>query len=322
MLHPMKPPLVSVICLCYNHARFVREAVLSVLGQTYKNLQIIVADDNSKDGSTLEIQKLEAEYPLLEILLLAQNVGNCKAFNTAYKLSKGEFIIDFATDDVMAPDRIEKQVQCFEQSDQNVGVVFTDATHIDEDGKFLRNHFQYLLRKKLITHIPQGDVYKDVLSTYFIPGPTMMVRRQVLEYLGGYDEELTYEDFDFWVRSARVFHYRFIDEKLTAIRKLRKSMSTGWYVPGDSQLHSTYVVCRKALKLNQNKGDSEALLKRIRYEFRQSVLSGNYPEANLFQSFLEEMNGVRIGDRIMSYASRYRIPLSALRKWYHLARYS
>jgi len=318
----MEPPLVSVICLCYNHARFVREAVTSVVGQTYKNLQIIVADDNSKDDSVLEIQKLKAEYPHLEILLLAQNVGNCKAFNTAYKLTKGKFIIDFATDDVMMPDRIEKQVRYFEQSAQNVGVIFTDAIYIDEDGKFLRNHFQFLFRKKLITHIPQGDVYRDVLSTYFIPGPTMMARREVLDYLGGYDDELTYEDFDFWVRSARVFYYGFIGEKLTAIRKLRQSMSTGWYVPGDRQLHSTYLVCRKAHMLNQNEGDSEALLKRIRYEFRQSVLSGNYTEAALFQSFLRELKGVGLTDRIMSFASRYRIPLAALRKWYHLARYS
>lgn len=318
----MEPPLVSVICLCYNHARFVREAVTSVVGQTYKNLQIIVADDNSKDSSVSEIQKLKTEYPHLEILLLAKNVGNCKAFNTAYRLAKGKFIIDFATDDVMTPDRIEKQVRYFEQSDQNVGVVFTDATYIDEDGKFLRNHFQFLFRKKLITHIPQGDVYRDVLSTYFIPGPTMMVRREVLDYLGGYDEELTYEDFDFWVRSARVFHYRFINEKLTGIRKLSHSMSTGWYVPGDRQLHSTYLVCRKARMMNQNEGDHEALLKRIRYEFRQCVLSGNYTEANLFQSFLKELNGVQMTDRIMAFAGRYRIPLSTLRKLYHLARYS
>lgn len=197
----MEPPLVSVICLCYNHARFVREAVVSVVGQTYKNLQVIVADDNSNDGSVSEIQKLKAEYPFLEILLLTHNVGNCKAFNSAFKLAKGKFIIDFATDDVMMPDRIEKQVLYFEQSDQHVGVVFTDATYIDEAGKFIRNHFPYLLKKKLITHIPQGDVYRDVLSTYFIPGPTMMVRREVLDFLGGYDEELTYEDFDFWVRS-------------------------------------------------------------------------------------------------------------------------
>jgi glycosyltransferase involved in cell wall biosynthesis len=318
----MEPPLVSVICLCYNHARFVREAVVSVVGQTYQNLQIIIADDSSTDDSASEIQRLKVEYPFLEIVLLPKNVGNCKAFNEACKLAKGEFIIDFATDDVMMPVRIEKQILCFKQCDQKVGVVFTDAMYINEEGEFLRYHFEYLFRKKLITHVPEGDVYRDVLASYFIPGPTMMFRREVLDYLNGYDEALTYEDFDFWVRSARVYQYRYIDEKLTSIRKLRESMSTGWYVPGDKQLHSTYLVCRKAQQLNQNEGDRKALIKRIRYEFRQSVLSGNYTEANLFESFLEDLNGVQVGDRILSFASRLRIPLSAFRKWYHLARYS
>ncbi len=318
----MEPPLVSVICLCYNHARFVREAVTSVVGQTYKNLQIIVADDNSKDGSVSEIQKLKIEYPQLEILLLAKNVGNCKAFNTVYRLAKGKFIIDFATDDVMTPDRIEKQVRFFEQFDQKVGVVFTDATYIDEDGKFLRNHFQFLFRKKLITHIPQGDVYRDVLSTYFIPGPTMMVRREVLDCMGGYDEELTYEDFDFWVRSARDYRYAFLNEKLTHIRKLSHSMSTTQYVPGDRHLQSTYRVCLKAQALNRDPGDHAALIKRVRYEYRQSVLSENYSDANLFYTLLKEIDRLTIGDYLLAFARTRRIPLSSLRKWYHMLRYS
>ena len=318
----MEPTLVSVICLCYNHARFVGEAVRSVVGQTYKNLQIIVADDCSEDDSAGEILKLKSEYPSLLVLLLPENVGNCKAFNEAYKHAIGEFVIDFATDDIMQPDRIEKQVQYFQKCDRKVGVVFTDATYINEKGEFLRNHFEYLFRKNLITVIPQGDVYRDVLSTYFIPGPTMMVRREVLDQLGGYDEELTYEDFDFWVRSARDYHYAFLDEKLTRIRKLRQSMSTGWYVPGDRQLHSTYLVCRKAQKLNRNKSDEQALTKRVRYEFRQSVLSGNYSEADLFFSLLEELNGVSLGDKTLAFAKRNRIPLTALRRWYHRLRYS
>ncbi len=87
--------------------------------------------------------------------------------------------------------------------------------------------------KSLISHIPQGDVYRDMLTTYFIPGPTMMIRREVFAALGGYDESLSYEDFDFWVRSSRIYRYAFLNERLTSIRKLKSSMSTGWYVPGD-----------------------------------------------------------------------------------------
>ncbi|MBA4058722.1 MAG: glycosyl transferase, partial [Marivirga sp.] len=303
-------PLVSVVCLCYNHEPYIRQAVESVIHQSYRPLQIIVTDDGSRDGSVREIQKLTDEYPFLEALILTVNSGNCKAFNRAYKLVKGEFVVDFATDDVMMPNRIEKQVEFFQRQNENVGVVFTDATYINEQGTFIRDHFEYLFRKHLISKIPVGNIYREVVSTYFIPGPTMMSKKIVLDTLNGYDEELTYEDFDFWVRSARIYDYAFLNEKLTCIRKVSRSMSTGWYVPGDKQLHSTYLVCRKVQQLNRNEGDKQALIKRIRYEFRQSVISGNFLEGNLFYDFLKELDGIRITDRIIYYINKKRIPLS------------
>jgi glycosyltransferase involved in cell wall biosynthesis len=318
----MEKPLVSVICLCYNHARFVREAVESVLNQSYKNVQVIVADDASTDNSIEEIHSLKATYASIELLLFPKNLGNCKAFNAALKLAKGEFVIDFATDDVMMPDRIEKQVSFFERLTPTVGVVYTDAVYINEDGKFIRNHFEYLFHKELISHIPQGDVYRDVLTTYFIPGPTMMIRREVFAALGGYDESLSYEDFDFWVRSSRIYRYAFLKERLTSIRKLKSSMSTGWYVPGDKQLHSTFLICKKAQQLNRDDGDDQALITRVRYEFRQSVLSGNHTEASLFYALLKELNGVRLAERTLRVLGRTGIPLAPLRKLYHRMKYS
>jgi glycosyltransferase involved in cell wall biosynthesis len=318
----MEKPLVSVICLCYNHRRFVREAVVSVLNQSYKNIQVIVADDASTDNSIEEINKLKAQYSTIELLLLPKNIGNCRAFNEALKLARGEFIIDFATDDLMMLNRVEKQVAFFESLDSTVGLVYTDAEYIDEDGKFIRNHFEYLFHKGLLSHVPQGDVYREVLTTYFIPGPTMMVRREVFAALNGYDESLSYEDFDFWVRSSRIYRYAFLNERLTSIRKLKTSMSTGWYVPGDRQLHSTYLICKKAHQLNRDKGDELALITRVRYEFRQSVLSGNHEEASLFFDLLKELNGVRLAERMLKLLHRSGIPLAPLRKVYHWIRYS
>jgi glycosyltransferase involved in cell wall biosynthesis len=317
----MEKPLVSVICLCYNHRRFVREAVESVLNQSYKNIQVIVADDASTDNSVEEIQSLKALYPSIELLLLPKNLGNCKAFNEALKLARGEFVIDFATDDVMMPDRIERQVAFFGRLTLTVGVVYTDAVYINEDGKFIRNHFEYLFHKELISHIPQGDVYRDVLTTYFIPGPTMMIRREVFATLGGYDESLSYEDFDFWVRSSRIYRYAFLNERLTSIRKLKSSMSAGLYVPGDKQLRSTYLICKKAQQLNRDKGDEQALITRVRYEFRQSVLSGNHAEALLFYDLLKELKGVRWAERTLKLFDHPGIPLAPLRKLYHRIKY-
>jgi glycosyltransferase involved in cell wall biosynthesis len=318
----MKEPLVSVICVSYNHTRFVEEAIRSVVNQAYKNIEIIIVDDASNDSSQEVIRKLVVEFPSIQFLLIEKNVGNCKAFNLGFALSKGDFIIDFATDDVMMPDRIAKQIALFQFLPPNVGVVFTDATYINEEGKFLRKHYEYLFRKRLLNEVPQGDVYTKVLSRYFIPSPTMMVKRVVLEKIGGYDETLAYEDFDFWVRSARSFKYSYLNESLTKIRKSTSSMSTGWYKSGDKQLHSTYLVCKKAQKLNKNTEEVDALITRVRYEIRQSVFSKNVNEAKLFFELLCELTKPNLIDRTLIGIHRLPIPFQWIRNLYHTIRFS
>ncbi len=318
----MKEPLVSIICLSYNHERFIREAIHSVVNQSYKNIEIVVVDDASIDESKSVIQELVAEFPSIQFIPIEKNVGNCKAFNLGFALSKGDFIIDFATDDIMMPDRIEKQITLFQSLPQDVGVVFTDATYVNEEGIFLRQHYEYLFRKKLLNEVPQGDIYIKVLSRYFVASPTMMVRRTVLETLEGYDENLAYEDFDFWVRSARLFKYSFLNESLTKIRRAGNSMSTGWYKLGDKQLHSTYLVCRKAQKLNKTAEENESLITRVRYEIRQSVFSKNVIEAKLFFELLSELTKPNWIDRTLFGIRHLPIPLRRIRNLYHIIRFS
>jgi glycosyltransferase involved in cell wall biosynthesis len=317
----MTEPLVSVICLCYNHERFVEEALQSVLHQTYKNIQLVVVDDASTDKSSNVISTVLRQNPSIQFLQLRQNEGNCKAFNKALKLTKGDFIIDFATDDVMMPDKIERQVAFFQLLRKDYGVVFTDAIYIDSEGEHLRDHFNYLFQKHLIDFIPEGDVYRDVLTTYFIPSPSMMMRREVIEALNGYDEELSYEDFDFWIRSSRICKYAYLNEKLIKIRRKAQSMSSGWYIVGDKQLHSTYLVCRKAISLNKDDGDWNAWERRVRYELRQAVFSENHAEAKLFYNLLLECDKVRMFDRLAMSFDRLHLPLASVRTLYHQLRY-
>jgi glycosyltransferase involved in cell wall biosynthesis len=314
-------PLVSVVCLCYNQRPYLREAIKSVIKQTYDHLQVIAIDDASTDGSQAELEKIASEYPFIELILLPQNVGNCKAFNMALKKVKGEYVIDFAVDDVMNPLHIEKLVNKFQQLDESYGVVFTDATYIDEQGRFLRTHFDYLLKKKLIRSIPQGDVFREVLTTYFIPGPTMLVRKKVMDDLGGYDESLAYEDFDFWLRSSRKYKYAFLDENEMLIRKSKTSMSAGLYRPGDRQLHSTYLICRKVKTLCISDEDRRALEHRVMYEFRQAVFSENREEANLFANLIVELNARDAQFFFLKTLNVLPFPWRRLRKLYHQWKY-
>ena len=264
-------PLVSVICLCYNHEKYVEESIRSVLDQSYKNIEIIVVDDASTDNSKLVIRKILKDHSVIRFIDLDQNLGTCRAFNHGFKASQGAFIIDLATDDLLMPNRVEEGIRAFGNGGGDYGVHFSDAVIIDEEGGRLKKHYHHDEEGKLKVPVPEGDVYCELLHRYFILSPTMMIRRQVLEEMGGYDESLAYEDFDFWVRSSRNYKYCFTDQALMKKRILKGSLSSKQYRFRSLQMESTYKVCKKAYQLNRDRHERRALQKRIRYELKWAL---------------------------------------------------
>lgn len=263
----MAAPLVTVICLCYNQKRFLQEAVESVINQSYSPIQLIVVDDASIDGSPETINQLKTQYPQLEVLLLKENVGNCRAFNRGLAQAKGEYLIDLAADDVLLSDRIRKGVKALKQAGGDYGVHFCDAELIDEHGSFISFHSD-----KYPHHsIPQGDIYVDVIQRYFICPPTIMFRKSVMDKLGGYDETLAYEDFDFWIRSSRQFKYTYSPEPLVKKRIVKHSLGSKQEKFFNQHAKSTYRVCKKILDLNRTGEEKKALTKRIQYEIKLSL---------------------------------------------------
>ncbi|HYI77517.1 MAG TPA: glycosyltransferase [Chryseolinea sp.] len=260
-------PKVSIICTCFNHEHYVVESLQSVLGQSYKNYELIVIDDGSSDRSAAVIENFQRQHPQFTFIKLERNEGICKAFNTGFNVSNGDFIIDLAADDVLLPDRVERGVELFKTLDNSYGVIFADAEWIDAHGNRLFLHSQ----KYPHDTIPQGDIYKDLIERYFICSPTIMFRKSVIDTLGGYDETLTYEDFDFWIRSSRIFKYRYQPNVLVKKRKLKDSLSHNQFKILNKHSYSTYKVCSKILELNRTDVERDALRRRIQYEIRQSI---------------------------------------------------
>lgn len=276
----MNQPLVSVICLSYNHKNYIERAVKSVFNQTYGNIELILVDDASTDGSQEIVKDLGIKNNL-RTLLLPENLGNCKAFNLGFSLSKGEFIIDLAADDILFPERIKVGVRMLEEKGTHFGVHFCDIELVDKKGNKLDTHFKRDASNQLIENVHAGDIYNLLLEKYHISTPTMMMRREVLEKLGGYDEDLSYEDFDFWVRSSRIYKYCFSDQVLLQKYILPNSHSSSQYQRKNQHCLSTAKVCEKALKLNKNQAENRALLKRINYELKWAFITENWEAANL-----------------------------------------
>lgn len=267
-------PLVTVICLCYNHRRFIKVAVQSILDQTYPHVELIIIDDASTDGSQEEIEQIVVTHPNVKYFPMSKNQGNCKAFNLGLSHAKGEYIIDHAADDILNPTRIEEGVRKFDQLGIKYGVNFTAAEIIDEKGNKVGNFYKRTKKNGLKPKVSEGDIYADLLERYFICPPTLMARKEVYNSLNGYDETLAYEDFDFLLRAARSWKFFFIDKQLVKRRIVENSMSTQQYKKGSKQLQSTYEICKKAKSLNKNSTEDRALKKRVLYEGRKTLEIG------------------------------------------------
>lgn len=256
--------LVTVICLCHNQKEYVLEALESVLHQTHKEVQLIVVDDASTDGSKEVIAQFIAKHKEVIHIDLFDNIGSCKAFNHALPFATGEYIIDLAADDVLLPNRIEVGLHDFALASSKAGVHISDAELIDANGKHLSYHSDRFPHAS----IPQGDIYEKVIARYFICSPTMMFRKEVIDVLNGYDENLHYEDFDFWVRSSREYEYIYSSEVLLKKRILRNSLMSQQFKIRSAHQKSTYRICEKIFRLNRNQHEQKALNKRLLYEMK------------------------------------------------------
>ncbi|OUJ74954.1 hypothetical protein BXP70_06690 [Hymenobacter crusticola] len=303
-----------MVALCYNHAPFLPEALDSILAQTYPNLEVILVDDASTDASAGILTRYAAANPAWQLLLLPQNVGNCAAFNRAYRQSRGEFLLDFATDDVLLPERVSQQIAAFQKLGARYGVVYSDAELIDERSQLVRYHYRRTAEGQLVPQPASGDVFADVLARYFISTPTMLMRRTVLDDLGGYDEQLAYEDFDFWVRAARNWQFYFFDEVTTRKRLHPTSMSRRGYRPNDPFLASTIQVCRKALALCRTPAERAALTIRLRWEMRQAVRWRNFREAEALYSLLKQVAQPQLLDQLLSKYAKVAASIRGLPK--------
>lgn len=127
---------VSVIIPCYNNAAYIKHAIESALRQTYKEIEVIVIDDCSHDGSQDIIKEFE-QHIKVKIIYNTENLGPASARNIGIKHAEGEYIAFLDADDMWDPDKIDHQIKIFEQYPYAL-LVYTNARIIDESGRLIR----------------------------------------------------------------------------------------------------------------------------------------------------------------------------------------
>lgn len=177
-------PLVTVRMPAYNHEKYVEQAILSVINQTYKNIQLIVVDDGSSDNTPNIIQRLANLYEFTYIR--QENKGVCATFNYIFSLSQGDYIFDCASDDYLEYDAIEKMIERAQRS--NSDIVYGRVKMIKNDIEFGEIPFSNLevgvLAKK-----------KDLLiKKYRTPIGSFLYKKELLDKIMPLPLEVKLED--------------------------------------------------------------------------------------------------------------------------------
>jgi glycosyltransferase involved in cell wall biosynthesis len=208
-------PLVSVVMPSYNHEKFVSEAIESVLGQDFDDLELIIVDDASTDTSRQIIQKHAEEDARVRVILHETNCGIAKTVNDGIAVAQGKFLALTASDDVWMKDRLSKQLAVLE-SDEDL-IVWTEAEIIDESGQPVVSAWDEF--KSDVSAKQTGDFFHDLLGRWeFLIPSTMLFKRA---NLGGirYDENLKYaNDYKLNLELAAKYTFYLMSEPLTQYR--------------------------------------------------------------------------------------------------------
>lgn len=185
------PPTVSVLIACYNHEQYIAACIESVLKQANANIELIVIDDGSRDNSYSIIRKLADEHGFYAERQI--NSGLTRTLNKMLSMATGKYICQFGSDDIMLPDKTEKQLT-FMEANPAVAVCGGNAINIDSVGAVLAK------RQKLP---PLRDITFEGLFANTVPGiiaSTCMIRKDVLDREGGWDANIPLEDMYMWFK--------------------------------------------------------------------------------------------------------------------------
>lgn len=210
-------PKVTVIIPCYNREEFIAATLNSVLAQTWPNIELIAVDDGCSDGSRKVMESYGQHLTILEHPCRA-NRGQSAAINLGLQHSSGDYLAILDSDDLFAPDKIEKQVRFLEENPE-FGLVYANCISIDENGNDL-------YRMYYPGHSPPvgpEQVLED--CCYNVPSNSLF-RRSVFEQAGFLDETLrSAQDHDFAIRIAEVTRIGYLDECLWNYRRHGGSIS-------------------------------------------------------------------------------------------------
>lgn len=197
-------PKVSVVIPTFNRALLVQRAVRTVLAQTYTDIEVLVVDDGSTDDTCAVLRSLVEEDSRLRYLRHEINRGAQATRNVGCRAVSSEYVAFLDSDNEWLPDKLRLQMEIFERSGDQLGVVYCGFRVLYPD----QSYFDMWPRHR-------GDVYRAALRRWLTDTSTLVVRRDILEKVDYWDERIrTYQEWDMCIRLARVAKFEFVPELL------------------------------------------------------------------------------------------------------------
>ncbi|MCZ7590773.1 MAG: glycosyltransferase family 2 protein [Kiritimatiellae bacterium] len=214
----MEQPLVSVCIGVYNREQYIRECLDSVMAQTYRNIEVVVADNASTD-ETLAIVR---SYPSVRVIERKSNSGMCSTTrNLAAQAAQGDYIAFLDSDDAWHPTKLARQVEFMERH-SDIALCHSYVRLMDEHSSVYGIRHEGRLP-------PTGNYFMPLLDHCWVTISSTLIRRSLYEEVGPFTEALPYgrsgEDYEFFLKAARTHSFGLIDEPLVNYRKSRHSIT-------------------------------------------------------------------------------------------------
>lgn len=209
-------PRISVVMPVYNTERYLKEAIDSILEQTYTNFELIAINDGSKDGSAQIIDHY-AKIDKRVIAVHQENKGLVATLNRGIEMARGEFIARMDADDVSFPRRFEQQINVFDKN-PDVVLVAGGFEIIDEEGEFMYRE---------VVPTSDRDIKRSMLLRNPVAHGSVTFRKDACETVGCYsDAHGPTEDFELWSRLATIGKFAALEETIFRWRINRKGISS------------------------------------------------------------------------------------------------
>lgn len=261
-------PKTTVIMPVYNGERYLREAIESILTQTFTDFEFIIIDDGSTDN-TWNILR-EYQDSRIQLIRNEKNIGLTKSLNKAISMSKGTYIARMDADDISYPERFDKQVNFLDQH-HNIDVLGTNLVRIGPCGNILDN------QPKPYPTSPEVIGWMIYVRNC-IQHPTVMLRQNVYEKTGGYDVRLAIaQDYDLWMRASLDFNLCNLPDVLLKYRCHPENVSNR---------HKNF----------QEKATDEIVLKNLSWFLKRTVDNGVYRSIDIYKKHRNHDVAIRIGN--------------------------